>query len=284
MDKHCVVVTGSTRGLGFALADAFLEAGCAVVVSGRTESSVGECIEKLRSTHPNARVTGVAADVGCLEDVEGLFAAATAAFGRVDLWINNAGIGGHPVPLVELTATEIADVVAANLTGTMNGCIVALAGMQKQQTTGQIFNTEGFGSNGMKRNGMAIYGATKQAIRYFTRSVIKEVAGGPVRVGTIIPGIVVSDMLAEQYRRASPRRRGLYSAFADLPETIAADLVPRLLTNQEHGAVISWLSPADMVGRVLRPKYKKRGLLAALDAPSEDSERVGSGDLGSAKS
>lgn len=147
---------------------------------------------------------------------------------------------------------------------------------------GQIFNTEGFGSNGMKRNGMAIYGATKQAIRYFTRSVIKEVAGGPIRVGTIIPGIVVSDMLAEQYRAASPRRRDLYSAFADLPETIAAELVPRLLTNQEHGAVISSLSPTDMVGRMLRPKCKKRGLLAAFDSPSDDRERVDSAS-GSAK-
>ncbi|WP_062992778.1 SDR family NAD(P)-dependent oxidoreductase [Nocardia anaemiae] len=284
MDKHCVVVTGSTRGLGFALADAFLAAGCAVVVSGRTETAVGECIETLRSTHPNASVAGFAADVSRIEDVECLFATATAAFGRVDLWINNAGLGRHPAPLAELTATEIADVVAANLTGTMNGCVVALAGMRKQQTPGQIFNTEGFGSNGMKRNGMAVYGATKQAIRYFTRSMINEVAGGPICVGTIIPGIVVSDMLADQYRAASPRRRELYSAFADLPETIAADLVPRLLENQEHGAVISWLSPADMIGRMLRSKYKKRGLLAALDIPSEDSERVGSGAPGSTRS
>jgi hypothetical protein len=72
-------------------------------------------------------------------------------------------------------------------------------------------------------------------------------------------------MLADQYRAASPRRRELYSAFADLPETVAADLVPRLIANQTHGAVISWMSPADMFGRVLRPKYKKRGLLAAFE-------------------
>lgn len=269
MEAQCVVVTGGTRGLGFALAEAFLGAGCAVMVSGRTQAAVEECIEKLRSAHPNAKLEGTAADVGRLEDVEGLFANTTAAFGRVDLWINNAGLGGHPIPLAELSAAEVADVVAANLTGTMNGCVVALAGMQKQQTTGQIFNTEGFGSNGMKRNGMAVYGATKQAIRYFTRSVINEVAGGPVRVGTIVPGIVVSDMLAEQYRAASPRRRGLYSAFADLPETVAADIVPRLIANRKHGAVISWMSPADMIGRMFRPGYRKRGLLAAFDAAGE---------------
>lgn len=263
MDKQCVVVTGSTRGLGFALADAFLDAGCAVMVSGRNEDTVAECVDRLRSQHADASVEGTTADVARLEDVEGLFAAAHAAFGRVDLWINNAGLVGRPAPLVELTTAEVGAVVSANLTGTMNGCIVALAGMQRQGS-GQIFNTEGFGSNGMKREGMAIYGATKQAVRYFTRSFVKEVAGGPVLVGTIVPGLIVSDMLIEQYKAASPRRRGLYAVAADQPETIAADLAPRLLANKKHGAVISWLTPLDLIGRLLQPKYKKRALFAPL--------------------
>lgn len=262
MSKQSVVVTGSTRGLGFALADAFLDTDCAVMVSGRDGRAVGECVDRLRAKHTNASVEGTPADMSRIEDAEALFLAAKDAFGRVDLWINNAGLGGRAVPLVDKKAPDVGAVVGANLTGTMNGCVVALAGMQAQGS-GQIFNTEGFGSDGMKRDGMAIYGATKQAVRYFTRSIVKELAGGPVLIGTIVPGLIVSDMLVEQYKAASPRRRGLYAAAADLPETIAANLAPRLLGNRKHGAVVAWLTPLDLVGRLVQPKYKKRGLFAS---------------------
>lgn len=267
--SESVVVTGSTRGLGFALADAFLSAGCSVVVSGRSDQAVAECVDRLRVAHPGSSLIGVAADIARFEDVQALFAAAEAAFGRVDLWINNAGLGGQPQELTDLTASGIGAVVDANLTGTMNGCIVALAGMSKGG--GQIFNTEGFGSNGLKRDGMAIYGATKAAVRYFTRSIVKEVAGGPVLVGTIVPGLIVSDMLREQYHAAPARRQGMYAAAADLPETIAADLVPRLLANGKHGVVISWLTPLDMVGRLLRPKYKRRQLFAPASSGQDET-------------
>ncbi len=70
MDRQCVVVTGSTRGLGFALAGAFLREGCAVMVSGRDEHSVVESVDKLRSSHAAARVEGTAANVAHFEDVE----------------------------------------------------------------------------------------------------------------------------------------------------------------------------------------------------------------------
>lgn len=268
-----VVVTGSTRGLGFALADAFLAAQCAVIVSGREDASVQTALAALRAKHPAAHVEGLACDVARFDDAQRLFdkardgdgASASPSArvgGRVDFWINNAGLGGRPGKLVDARSEDIGPVVAANLIGTMNGARVAAAGMRAQQGGGQIFNTEGFGSSGSRREGMAVYGATKQAVRYFTRSLIDELDGTPVVVGTIVPGLVVTDMLIEQARAATPRRRGLYEAAADLPETIAAGLVPRILANKEHGAVISWLTPVGIIGRMLRPSMKKRGLFA----------------------
>lgn len=265
-----VVVTGSTKGLGYALADAFLAARCAVVVSSRDDGAVQQAVARLREKHAAAGaqvlVDGVAADVSRFDDAQRLWDKARDGVGngRVDLWINNAGLGGPPVPFVDAKPEHIGPVVAANLTGTMNGARVAAAGMSAQTGGGQIFNTEGFGSNGMTREGMAVYGATKQAVRYFTKSLVKELAGrsaaGPVLVGTIVPGLVVTDMLVEQARSASPRRRALYEAAGDLPETIAAGLVPRILANREHGATIAWLTPVGLIGRMLSPKMKKRGL------------------------
>jgi NAD(P)-dependent dehydrogenase (short-subunit alcohol dehydrogenase family) len=262
-----VVVTGSTRGLGFALADAFLAAKCTVVVSGREEASVQRALTTLRDKHSGARIDGLACDVSRFEDAQRLLEKArdgvgAATGGRVDFWINNAGLGGRPSKFSEQRSEDIGPVVAANLIGTMNGARVAAAAMKMQQGGGQIFNTEGFGSSGSRREGMAVYGATKQAVRYFTRSLVDELDGTPVIIGTIVPGLVVTDMLIEQARAATPRRRGLYEAAADLPETVAAGLVPRILANKEHGAVIAWLTPIGFVGRLLSPSMKKRGLFA----------------------
>jgi short-subunit dehydrogenase len=254
------VVTGSTRGLGFALADAFAARKIDVMITGRTQDAVDKSVTALRSKHAGARIEGRAVDVANYDACAALFKAAKDAFGSVDIWINNAGLGGNPAAFAESPSNDIGPVVAVNLIGAMNGARVALEGM-KAQARGQIFNVEGFGSGGQRREGMAVYGATKVAIRYFTSSIIDETKGGPVRVGTIIPGLVATDMLAVQARAATAKRRSLYNALADLPETIAPFLVDKVLANQAHGARISWLNGPKIIGRWLSPSARKRQLL-----------------------
>ncbi len=135
------------------------------------------------------------------------------------------------------------------------------------QGGGQIYNVEGFGSAGIYREGMSVYGATKRAVRYFTRSLVNEVKKSPVLVCTIVPGIVATEMLAEQYATASPRRKRLYDAAADLPETVGRGLAPRILANRRNGAVIAWIGPWQIVWRLLSPAYAKRGVMQRAGRP-----------------
>ncbi len=113
------------------------------------------------------------------------------------------------------------------------------------------------------RTGMSVYGATKTAVRYFTRSLALELEGQAIIVSTLIPGLVATEMLQVQFAAASAGRKKFYELAADKPETIGEGVAPRLLANRKNGAVISWIGPAKLLGRMLSPKYRSRGLLGA---------------------
>ncbi len=261
-----VVVTGSTRGLGFGLARAFLDLSCNVVVNGRSEVAVNDPVAK----HPTDRELAVAGDVSDASATRALWAAAVAKFGRVDVWINNAGAGSQQVPFVEQSLELVANVVRTNLVGAVLGTRIALEGMTRQGS-GQIFNVEGLGSNPRaKRTGMAVYGATKCATRYFTQSVVRETRGGPVRVGVLFPGVVVTDMLLTQFDGTTAanweRAKRIYNRIADRVETVAPALAKRVLENQKHGASIAWISVLGLGMRFMLPG-RKRDLFAGLPDP-----------------
>ena len=262
-----VVVTGSTRGLGFGLIRAFLARGCNVVVHGR--AGVDEAAAKLAEP---ARVLSHAGDVTEEAEVRALWDAAVARFGRVDVWINNAGSGGAQVPLVDTPASLSAQVVRVNFLGCVLGTRVALEGMRRQGS-GQIFNLEGFGANPrIKRTGMSVYGATKAATRYFTHSVAREVEGSGLCVGTLSPGVVVTDMLLRQFdgapRAQWEKSRRLYNKLADPVDTVAPYLAERVLENTTNGAAIAWINPLQMLLRIVSPFRRGRDLFAGLPPPN----------------
>ena len=98
-----VVITGSTRGIGYGLADSFLALECAVVVNGRTQGSVDRAVESLSTKHEATRILGQPGDVTQLEQVQQLWDAARQHFGRIDIWINNAGLAHRPMNFRELS-------------------------------------------------------------------------------------------------------------------------------------------------------------------------------------
>ena len=123
-----LVITGSTRGIGRGLAESFLAQGCKVVVNGRSQEAVERAVGELAAGSEAARVAGCAGDVSRHEDLEALWRCAAAAFGRVDVWINNAGISIHRAPLWEQPAADLEAIVNTNLTGMLLANKVALAG------------------------------------------------------------------------------------------------------------------------------------------------------------
>ncbi len=261
-----VVVTGSTRGIGFGLAESFLKHGCRVVVSGRGQEAVDEALDKLRAASDTAQVAGRACDVTNSADLEALWKFAGEQFARIDIWINNAGISINRAPLWAQSAADILAVVNTNLTGVLLASKVVMAGM-REQGGGQIWNMEGFGSNGMTQPGMAAYGATKRAVNYLNKALRKDAAGTGIRVCTLSPGIVVTDLLIGDYDTSSEqwrKARRLLNILGDTVETVTPYLVEGVLHAQKDGARVMWLTNRKAAWRFLTARFKKRDLFADL--------------------
>jgi NAD(P)-dependent dehydrogenase (short-subunit alcohol dehydrogenase family) len=257
-----IVITGSTRGIGLGLARAFLERGHNVMVSSRGEAAVNGALDEL-SPLGGGRVAGQACDVTDSTEVQRLWDRTVSAFGSVDVWINNAGTSGPRRDVVDLSDADVASVVATNLTGTINGMRVALRGMSAQGR-GKVFNFEGFGSDGMSAPGLSVYGATKCAISYLTKSTNKELKGSPVLLGTISPGIVVTDLL-DDARDADAatwaRTKRLYNILGDRVETVAPWIAEQVLSADKPGAAIKWLTTPKAAWRFMSARATGRKVM-----------------------
>lgn len=257
--KH-VVITGSTRGIGYGLADAFLERGCRVMISGRTQASVDKAVNQLAEAHGSQNVAGQPCDVVQLDQVESLWQQAAERFGPVDIWINNSGISHQLLPMWELPSEDLANVVDTNITGTLYGSRVAIRGML-EQGHGQLYNMMGFGSNGSTRVGMAVYGTSKSAVKYLTDILVKETQGTPIQVCSLSPGMVVTDLLVDQLKvdpEAFERSKGVLDILSDRVETVTPWLADKVLANEKRDARIKYLSTPKIVWRFLSSPFIKR--------------------------
>jgi NAD(P)-dependent dehydrogenase (short-subunit alcohol dehydrogenase family) len=255
-----IVITGSTRGLGFQLARDFLRRDCAVVVSGRGREAVDAAIFGLRTEFMNAVVHGIPCDVAEPAQVQALWDGAVKAIGGVDHWINNAGIAQPLVPVWDIEPGLMEAVVRTDLLGVLYGARVAMRGMTSQprepgRPAGAIWFMEGHGSDGSVRRGMSVYGAAKRALRYVAKALAVEARETGVLVGALSPGIMVTDFTLKQLDRrdsaAWERTKHVFNILADRPETVAAFLAPRILAARRTGALIAWLTGPKILFRFL---------------------------------
>ena len=261
MTAKVVVVTGGTRGIGRGLVEAFLDRGCAVAFCGRSAASVDAAMADLAGR----QVTAVVADVVDEPAMQKLWDEATATFGRVDVWINNAGVSAPRGPVHELDLQRVRDAVDINLIGTMTGSAVALRGFLAQGS-GQLWNMEGFGSGGQTAPGMAAYGASKRAVTYFTRALLKDTKGTPVQVGLLSPGIVATDLLTGDYDgrpEELEKAKRIFNILGDRVETVTPWLADQVLATSRTGAHVQWLTKPKAFGRFATAGFRKRDIFAA---------------------
>jgi NAD(P)-dependent dehydrogenase (short-subunit alcohol dehydrogenase family) len=265
--KH-IVITGSTRGIGYGLAKAFLASGCRVTISGRSHSTVDKAVAALGAEFDPELVSGHACDVTVFEQVQALWDVAQARVGRVDIWLNNAGTA-HPTMLIrELPPDVIKEVMETNFLGTVYGSRVALRGML-EQGGGQIYNMEGYGSDGSIRAGMSLtlYGASKYAVHYFNKALALEADNTPVQVGWLRPGMVVTEMLSRQYAGRSEeweRARRIFNLIAERVDVVAPALAKRMLANARNGVQITYGSRLTLMLRFLFAPFIKRDVIGDL--------------------
>ncbi len=267
--SQCVVITGSTRGIGRGMAEEFLRRGHNVVVSGRSAQAVHEVVLALGEVALNgAKVTGLACDVSEAQALQNLWDHACSAFGRVDIWINNAGVSHPRQRAGEMLEKDIRGVQETNLLGMMLATQITARGMLAQGG-GTIYNMEGFGSNGMALPGMSLYGASKFALTYFNKALATELKGSPVKLCYLSPGIVVTDLLKRDMGSTQSKdfQRSLrtYKILGDKVDTVAPWLVEQILKPQTHGARVAWLTGRKAGGRFLMSLFRPRTVITEAD-------------------
>ncbi len=252
-----IVITGSTRGIGYGLAESFLRLGCAIAICGRSRESTAPALEQLAARYDPDRVFGLPCDVTVPAQVTSLWEGASAHFGQVDIWVNNAGYTGEMGMVWERPAEEVQSVIDTNLVGTIIGSQVALRGMQVQGH-GAIYNMEGMGSDGRKHAGLTFYGTTKYAVHYFTESLAMEAKDTRVVVGSLRPGMVATDMLRDRYKNRPAdweRARKIFNILAERPENVTPWLAQQMLSNHRNGAVLSYSPPWKMLWKFIRSPF-----------------------------
>jgi 3-oxoacyl-[acyl-carrier protein] reductase len=181
-------VTGSTRGIGLAIASGLYASGAKVAVVGR---ELGRA--KTVASGLGERAAGVACDVARSDQVDAAIAAAESALGPVDILVNNAGVTRDNI-LLRLTNEDWDSVLDANLKGAFHTTRAVIKGMMKRRS-GRIINISSIvGLTGNK--GQANYASSKAGLIGFTKSVAKEYASRNILVNCIAPGFIETDMTA----------------------------------------------------------------------------------------
>ncbi len=164
------VITGSSRGLGLAIAHAYAEQGAAVVITSRTLQSVEKVVADFRKR--GFQASGMACDTGNLSQVEALADYAVSQFGKLDIWVNNAGLSAPYGPTISIPVNRFSNIVQTNILGVYHGSLAAMKRFLPQKS-GKLINLIGRGAEGPVPFQNA-YSSSKIWVRSFTKSLAKE--------------------------------------------------------------------------------------------------------------
>ena len=256
-----IVITGSTRGIGFEMAKEFLKRGCNVTLSGRSETLHED--KRAELVDFSKQYIYVSCNVQKMEDVQNLWKCSKKHWGEIDIWINNSG---QNVPFEKCYNTDkryVDQVITTNIMGMIYGSQVASKGMLHQKK-GAIYSMEGLGSNNMIQEKTVLYGTTKHALTYFMKGLAKELEGTGVIAGRLSPGMMLTDFITQTPDGNTPAIkseesfRKIFNILADYPETVAKFLVPKMLFNTKNNAHFEWLTNTKMMIRFMIAPFTKR--------------------------
>lgn len=217
------IITGSSRGIGRAIAEAFALHGASLVIHGTSEASLRPLAQELGCEF-------VAGDIGEISTSQRLAEKCLFRFGRIDILVNNAGINTR-TPFLELTPEEWDRVIRVNLTGTFYACQCVLPHMIARKK-GVIVNMSSRAAKTPHPNASACYGAGKAGIDALTRQLANDFGPSGIRVNAICPGPIETDMSlqwTEDYRQKvlndiPLRKLGKSDDIADLAVFLASEM------------------------------------------------------------
>lgn len=212
------VVTGASKGIGYAVAEALAGAGANVVICARNEEEVRGAAERLNAGG-GGRVRAVRCDMRSYDDVRALIEVAVQEFGGVDVLVNNAGVGTF-TPIDELSVERWSQIIETNLSGVFYACHEAVPHM-KRRGSGFIINIGSLAGKNPMPGGTA-YNASKFGLVGFTEALMLDVRHAGIRVSSVMPGSVATHFNAHTPNDAD--------AWKIQPEDIAGIVLDLLAT------------------------------------------------------
>lgn len=261
--KH-VIITGSTRGIGLAMAKEFLIRGHRVTISGRNPE-LSDWTKKQLSEF-RGLYAYFPCDVKSKEAIQKLWDFSAKQLGHVDIWINNAGVNSPHDAVYNIEKNYTDDVVNTNILGVIYGSQVAAKAMLNQGS-GAIYNMEGLGSNNMIQRNTVLYGTSKHALTYFTKGLAKELKGSKVIAGRLSPGMMLTDFIIKtpDGRKAAIEEdtsfQKIFNVLADKPETVAPFMVEKMLNNTKNDAQFVWLTNGKVMVRFISSLFRTRKII-----------------------
>lgn len=253
MKGKVAVVTGGSRGIGFAAALRFLREGAHVAVADVRDVAMEHL--RLVGQKAGARFLFVKTDVGRFSEVAALGKKVQSDLGRIDIWVNNAG-WDRIAPFLSTGPEDWSKVMDVNLMGVVHGCRVALEAMVARKEGGAIVNVASDAGR-VGSPGQAVYSAAKGGVIAFTKAVAREVARDGIRVNCVCPGPTETPLLDEHFGAEGEGRvtieairRGIPFRRLGTPEEIASAI--RFLASEEAsyitGQVLSVNGGLNMMG------------------------------------
>ncbi len=192
LENRVSVITGGSRGIGYATADAFLKEGAKVIITASSPESAEKAVIKLKAAHPGRVVDSVCPDLSSLDSTRNEFRRISSKYGCVEILVNNAGVS-ESTPFMEYTEETFDRVMDLNVKGVFNATRAA-AECMAARGRGVILSTSSMVSIYGQPSGLA-YPTSKFAVNGITLSLARELGPKGIRVNAVAPGITETDMM-----------------------------------------------------------------------------------------
>lgn len=193
VNNKVVILTGGTRGIGFATVKKFLAHGAKVALCGSKKETVDKALKEINEINPNYEVMGFYPNLLEISEIEDMANIILEKWGRIDILINNAGVSDNR-PIYGQSDDDFSKIMDINVQAVFN-CTKVVVKTMKTQKEGVILNTSSVVSLYGQRTGVG-YPTSKFAVNGLTKSLARELGKDGIRVNAVAPGIIATDMVA----------------------------------------------------------------------------------------
>ena len=223
-----VVLTGSSRGLGKAMANEFLKRGHNVVLHSKNKENLQSTYIEFKNKYKKQKVYMIESDLRKYENCMDLvLKSCNYCDNEIDIWINNAGINFQD-QFIDITESKISEILCVNFISVV-AILKILITLRIDDLT--VYNVEGAGSNGFPTPFYSIYGSTKCALTHFTKSLQAE---DHDNIRLLSPGMVMTDFVMNDKDKLTPQMKFAFNTFCETPEFVSEQLVNQILENKNQ--------------------------------------------------